>query len=715
MSLLQDMDNLAAQWDAIYKQEKLHPSKELNAKKENVGFQLFMLQNKAGIEIMNLTSRLKYYIEQYHKNILAISNDDYDKLYFELATLEKSTGIILEDSPTRSLNLKPINAIKLIPKSTYYYNINTVEVKTYKQVNDIYKQDNGFIEMINPTGITCILQYENGYLTKAIADYDDNYYIDITNNCLAMAPIIPRRIEYTKTLIVRGKLTCLINFIAQNNILSKYKTLDEFLIYCLQLLNPGDFSSCNLSFFITDIIQGLEDISPYFFARTEFLQKLRFLVTPVTKISQCNDYFITYIKTLGHKINLPFTQIYFKTDICDKSYENNITIYYNCYQSYYSRILKDITWRPNYGKRNTLIPLGIIDPIYEDDLKIRQISLPHQIDILTDMIQADLLKSDSDEKWIMDIYKINGITSQFNQIVNRPSLKQNNIIDLLPKKCPYCNAKVQIIFKDDPNIDFSAYTSRDILFLQCLNPLCQGKFINKIKHFVGEHGLNIKGFSSELVEWLIDEKKWVNNLMDIYTLQKYEKEWILEDNFNKENINFLLEQIENSKNCSFTQFLKAVNIPLVTEDMIERIVAHFKNYDNFSAAICLTTNYEYFKSIFNFTDEQIRAIINFDYTEFDKLWKVFKYKDKIPYTTNYFPMPLRKKTYVVVGPVKYFDSVEWLCGYIHGEGGAAVSQVTENVDYVINNDPDSECDENIAARELGIPIITEEEFLSNIY
>ena len=78
-------------------------------------------------------------------------------------------------------------------------------------------------------------------------------------------------------------------------------------------------------------------------------------------------------------------------------------------------------------------------------------------------------------------------------------------------------------------------------------------------------------------------------------------------------------------------------------------------------------------------------------------------------------MPLRQKTYVVVGPAKYFDSVEWLCGYIHGEGGAVVTEVTENVDYVINNDPESNCPENIAARELGIPIITEQEFLGNIY
>ena len=78
-------------------------------------------------------------------------------------------------------------------------------------------------------------------------------------------------------------------------------------------------------------------------------------------------------------------------------------------------------------------------------------------------------------------------------------------------------------------------------------------------------------------------------------------------------------------------------------------------------------------------------------------------------------MPLRQKTYVVIGPTKYFDGVEWLCGYIHGEGGAVLTEVTENVDYVINNDPESDCPENIAARELGIPIITEQEFLSNIY
>jgi len=180
----------------------------------------------------------------------------------------------------------------------------------------------------------------------------------------------------------------------------------------------------------------------------------------------------------------------------------------------------------------------------------------------------------------------------------------------------------------------------EINFIECPNEHCQGKLFNRIKHFFGEDGLNITDFSEDLLRWLVYEKKWINNLTDIYTLEKYKKEWSCIPNFNKHIVSNLLNNIENSKKCSFAEFLSALSIPFITKEDAIKIANHFKTYENFLDSIYFEGN-NLLDNALALNDNQIQSLLEFDYCEANILWKIMKYGEKIDYTANYFDMPLR--------------------------------------------------------------------------
>ena len=702
-NLLQQEKAMLEEWSRLSWESRKNPSIDNKQTISELEYKLFMLRNQFQSEIFQLVGLLNYYSKKYNEGSPVITDEAYDNFYFDLAELERRSGLILEDSPTKAKNipkiLEKIEVINYPYKKTFFK-----ETMNPKEVIDFCNKT-PVTAMVEPEGVKCFLHYNNGYLVTAVTEGENNTGNNIINHVLALAPQIPRRIKYKKELILEGVFTYNLNQLSAD-FFKNNKSIEDYIFQKITSLNIEDIINANLQFFVIDVIKGFENYTTSFRKKIVYLYEEGFIFPARNWYLNIIDRsIIEILRQEGDGYGIFFKKARFRVnEIQENTHSLQVISYIYHSTNNFSRTIKNLSYNFTLDNEGFLIPSIRFDTITFDSLNFRHAYLFLGKNDLEELLSKTPWKGQP-----INVYKIN--TNFLPQVngADKETLPKNSKDIFLPlENCPYCGEKLVL--------EGYSYLNKEFLFYCCKNENCEGKFTNKIKHFVGEEGLNISGLSNEILSWLIEEKKWITSFKDIYTLKRYKKEWYIEDGFNKETVDQLLESIEESKDCSLEKFLSALPIPTITKEDAFAIAEYFQSYERFSYMIYFNEeNKELLLQIPGLNEEKIEALFNFDYTEFDYLWKVFKYGVTLPILPYYFNMPLRKQTYVVVGPVKYFDSVEWLCGYIHGEGGAVVTEVTEDVDYVINNDPESNCPENIAARELDIPIITEEEFLSNIY
>lgn len=266
-----------------------------------------------------------------------------------------------------------------------------------------------------------------------------------------------------------------------------------------------------------------------------------------------------------------------------------------------------------------------------------------------------------------------------------------------PVNCPACEEKLSII------------KEKDTRFLKCLNPMCSGKFINQLNHYCGKKGLDIKGLSLATLEKLVDWG-WIKNIKDIYYLKNHRGEWINKAGFGEKSVDNILNSIEASRNCSLNSFISALGIPLIGNNISKELIKHFNTYEAFREAI----NNQYdFSSLDGFATAKSNALLTFDYSEADQIAATEITIQKVAQLTQ-SDLPLKDKKYAITGTVKQFKNRNELKLYIEERGGKVVSAVSKNVDYLINNDATATSSKNLTAKKLGIPIITETEFLEEL-
>lgn len=273
----------------------------------------------------------------------------------------------------------------------------------------------------------------------------------------------------------------------------------------------------------------------------------------------------------------------------------------------------------------------------------------------------------------------------------------NNIIFLkIPDKCPVCGAPTEIRESDS-----------GIRSLFCSNDDCPRRLINKLEHFCGKSGLDIKGLSEATLEKCINWG-WLNSFKDIFTLQDHYKEWLNKPGFGFASVNNILTAIEAVQmNCDLARFIAAIGIPQIGLNSAKDLVKVFPTWDEFRAAV---DNKKYsFEKIDGIGPEINYNLKHFDYTEADFLGKIVKWQiNKIEETTS---SPFSGKTFVITGSVKQFKNRAELSEKITSLGGKVTGSVSKNTNYLINNDNTSSSSKNLSAKKLNVPIITEEEFL----
>ena len=271
----------------------------------------------------------------------------------------------------------------------------------------------------------------------------------------------------------------------------------------------------------------------------------------------------------------------------------------------------------------------------------------------------------------------------------------NKIYFKIPQICPICGGET--IIKENNNSEV----------LYCANPQCDGKLINKIEHFFGKRGLDAKGISKATIEKLIDFG-WVERIRDMFDLSRHKDEWKNIPGFGEKSVSNILGAIEASRNCNLESVISAAGIPLIGGTVAKDLAKRFTSYSAFKENI--EGNFD-FSSLSGYGYEMNKSLKTFDYTELDYI--VENYLNIKEEKQEVYEKKLQNLTFCVTGKVSVWKNRDELSVFIENLGGKVTGSVSKNTDYLINNDVNSTSAKNNKAKELGIPIISEQTFMDN--
>lgn len=261
----------------------------------------------------------------------------------------------------------------------------------------------------------------------------------------------------------------------------------------------------------------------------------------------------------------------------------------------------------------------------------------------------------------------------------------------IPKVCPVCGGELAIKMENESKM------------LMCKNSNCSGKLINKLDHFCGKKGLDIKGLSQATLEKLLDWG-WISNISDIMTLEKYKIEWAKKQGFGLKSVEKILNSIESAKQTTLDKFISSLGIPLIGNNVAKVLTKNFTTYEELRDKI--NNNYD-FSSIEGFADNKTASLLNFDYSEADKIFPYLSISAIQQEGGN----DLQNLVVVITGKLNQFKNRSTLQKEIENRGGKVVNSISSNTSVLINNDATSNSTKNISAQKMGIPILTEQDFI----
>jgi DNA ligase (NAD+) len=362
---------------------------------------------------------------------------------------------------------------------------------------------------------------------------------------------------------------------------------------------------------------------------------------------------------------------------------------YKFYDETYTSYLQDIEW--TMGRTGVLTPVAVFDPIDMDGSTVERASL-HNISIMTDLFHGTPFKGQK-----VEVFKSNMIIPQIysaedlTDFLHYPDLPFIEI----PSKCPVCGGAT--IHRTDNNSTV----------LYCTNISCEGKLINRLDHFCGKKGLDIKGLSKATLEKLINWG-WVNNCIDLFQLKDFKPQWIQMAGFGEKSVMNILDAIESSRQCDLAQFIAALGIPLIGTAAAKELVKYFPSWNDFIAAI--ESDYHFY-DIDGFGYEMHTSLKSFDYYEAKVLANEYLHFNSIDKNIENNSNSLDGLTFVITGKLNQFKNRDEIKNIIEKLGGKVTGSVSKNTDYLINNDVASTSSKNKTAQSLNIPIISETTFI----
>lgn len=631
-------------------------------------------------KIRELIDKLNYYTKKYDEGNPEISDKEWDDLYFELQQLERQTKTYFEDSPTQKVNFQVVNKLKKVEHNHPMLSLN--KTKSVEEVKDFIKC-NDYISMAKMDGLTCSLHYSGGKLVSAETRGNGLVGEDVLHNVLQVKNV-PKRINFQDDLVVDGEIIC--TYEDFKDFEAEYKNPRNFASGSIRLLDSKESSMRKLSFVAWDCISGLEDL-PTLTKKLMKLMELGFVAVPFMSGEYGIEDTIATIQEIAKENGYPIDGIVYKFDDVkeytaagktDHHFKGGLA--YKFYDEEYETILRDVEW--TMGRTGVLTPVAILQPIEIDGSEVSRASL-HNISIMDELgIRYQ------DTKVL--VYKANMIIPQISKVLPY----EGEIASLItpPAICPICGEPTEIRKNDDVRV------------LYCTNPNCEGKIINKLDHFFGKKGLDAKGLSKATFEKLLDWG-WIKDIKDVFRLKDYKFEWEQMQGFGEKSVAKALQAIEDCKHCNLEAVISAAGIPLIGRTVAKDLCKRFSSYNEFREAV---ENGFDFTSFGGYGYEMHKAISDFDYKELDFI--VNNYLEIEENKKEDKELKLKDITFCVTGKVHIWKNRDDLSAFIESLGGKVTGSVSKNTNYLINNDINSTSAKNKKAQELGIPILSEEDF-----
>ena len=612
---------------------------------------------------------------------------EWDIKYYELDNLEKEYSIYFNDSPTQSISYEVVNSLE---KVAHNHDMLSLEkTKALKEVKD-FLGNVPYLAMCKMDGLTCSLKYENGKLVSAETRGNGKIGENILHNAKVI-PSIPKQIPYTGTLVIDGEIICTKEDFKEFE--NEYANPRNFASGSIRLLDSNECSKRKLRFVAWDVIEGLED-SDFLTDKFVTLSDFGFTIVPYYVYNDCEEE-INKLTLEAEKLYYPIDGIVFKFD--DVEYGRSLGQTSHHFKNALAFKFADDTVKSNLtgidwtmGRTGVLTPVAEFNEIELEGSTVSRASL-HNLSVLWDTLGEKPYFNQE-----IEVFKANMIIPQIKSAVMFEDCEDEFIGFInIPSVCPICG---------EPTAQKTDLFST---FLVCENPSCEGKLINKLDHFCGKKGLDIKGLSKATLEKLINWG-WVSNYKDLFELKNHRAEWIRMPGFGIKSVDNILNAIESARVCELPAFIASLGIPLIGSTASKEIVKVFPDWNSFITAV--ESNY-HFWDIPNFGFEMHSAITRFDYTEAKELYNNYLTVNAVQPQSSEVENTLDGLSLVITGKLNHFKNRDELKALIEARGGKVAGSISGKTSYLINNDVNSSSSKNMSAKKLGVPIISEDAFI----
>lgn len=646
---------------------------------------------------MNQVSRIKELVEllnkagksYYSEGREMMSNYEYDALYDELVSLEKETGYVLSNSPTVNVGYEVLSEL---PKERHESPMLSLDkTKSAEELAQWLGNQKGLLSW-KLDGLTIVLTYENGELAKAVTRGNGEVGEIITNNAKVFKNV-PVTIPFKGKLVLRGEaIITYSDFEKINEQIpeadAKYKNPRNLCSGSVRQLNNKITAERNVNFFAFMLVlaEGV-DFENSRRCQFEWLKEQGFSVVEYKMVDAANiletvAWFeksivtndfpsdglvilyddIAYGDSLGRTAKFPRNSLAFKWT--DETAET---------------VLREIEW--SASRTGLINPVAIFDSVDLEGTKVSRASV-HNISIMENLKLGigDRIK----------VFKANMIIPQIAE-----NLTKSGILEI-PKICPVCGGATQI------------KQVNDVKTLYCINPDCQAKHVKSFAHFVSRDALNIDGLSEATLEKFI-QHGFLKKFQDLYHLEQFKEKIVELEGFGEKSYENLIASVERSRKTTLPKFIYGLgiaNVGLSNAKMIVRALGGSV------------------EAVVNATREQLEAIDGVGAVIADTFVSYFEKKEN---QEKFYALlkemaieqqeeaqeeqVLAGQVFVITGSLAHFSNRNQLKELIETLGGKVTGSVTGNTSYLINNDSQSSSSKNKTAAKLGVPVITEEEFL----
>ena len=632
-----------------------------------------------------LTEAAKAY---YQEDREIMSNFEYDRLYDELVKLEEETGVTLAGSPTVSVGYA---SLEELPKEAHESPMLSLDKTKDRETLRQFVGEHKTLLSWKLDGLTIVLTYRNGKLEKAVTRGNGTVGEVITNNARVFKNI-PLQIGYQGELVLRGEAIITYSDFEKINrqiedVDARYKNPRNLCSGSVRQLNNEITARRNVHFYAFSLVKA-EDVDfqnsreqQFLWLKEQGFEVVEYRVVTAAVLDEAMEYFahqvaendfpsdglvalyddIAYGESLGSTAKFPRNAYAFK-------WQDEIR----------ETVLRKIEWSPS--RTGLINPVAIFDPVELEGTTVSRASV-HNISIMKEM---QLGIGDK-----IQVYKANMIIPQIAENLTRSGNLE------IPNICPVCGQEARV------------QKTNEVESLYCMNPQCQAKKIKSFTLFVSRDAMNIDGLSEATLEKFI-QKGFIKDFGDIFEIDRYREEIVGMEGFGEKSYENLMVSLERARHTTLPRLLYSLgiaNIGLANAKVIckafdydiERLIAatgeEISDIEGIGPVIAKTYT-EYFKDEEN--QRKLRHLLS--HLELETVKKEEN-------------SSLEGKQFVITGSVEHFANRAQLKEYIEERGGKVTGSVTSKTHYLINNDTASSSSKNKKAKDLGIPILSEEDFL----